>query len=42
MKDTRRAFILAAGLTAVTMRLHCETPQAGTSQFKMSHLGWVG
>jgi dienelactone hydrolase len=32
MKDTRRAFILAAGLTAVTMSLHCETPQAGTSQ----------
>jgi hypothetical protein len=32
MKDTGRAFILAAGLTAVTMSLHCETPQAGTSQ----------
>ena len=32
MKDTRRAFILAAGLTAVTMSLHCETPQAGASQ----------
>ncbi len=32
MKDTRRAFILAAGLTAVTMSLHCETLQAGTSQ----------
>jgi dienelactone hydrolase len=32
MKDTGRASILAAGLTAVTMSLHCETPQAGTSQ----------
>ena len=32
MKDTRRAFILAAGLMTVTMSLHCETPQAGTSQ----------
>ena len=32
MKDTRRAFILAAGLTPVTMSLHCETPQAGANQ----------
>jgi hypothetical protein len=32
MKNTRRAFILAAGLTAVTMSLHCETPQEGASQ----------
>jgi dienelactone hydrolase len=32
MKGTGRAFILAAGLTVVTMSLHCETPQAGTSQ----------